>query len=644
MDMAITKFRRDLRVTSGEWVEKAERLRGQVQKAQAQNQEFYHKRHARKERSPSADSTEIVEVPPGENGKQVVGKRESKGAKAEVVETPEVQTAPDFMEVNPKAWQENKQREGTYWYNYSAWKDVKPPHNPWLVRGNRAGLYMAQGPLWVRVPQVVETCRNVYGGTASSSKIPAFELYVPLPGGKVHKCPSMKAMWDLCYAVGTSAMFTAAEAAERGDLARLWQNKPRAQVADTNKAVVLLDQAAQGAETLPVDIFGPVGDVTATPSPSPSRSPTPTPTPVRTPAPQPQAEARRGAAAVIPTPSMRPVQDRRVSSVDPQFPTAYTVPEPPSEVEGTSTSVSVPALSGPEHAAAHPSVTHITDTLVRMGYLDDLQKGVFMLRDPLGDEAVGRRNKVAKHIKNRNDAEEAMLVLCREGKMELVGNHLFRVLHFEDEEPVGRTRSSPDTLDSQPPKKKPKQAQAKPKVRKSVNSEPAQSANLYDANNPKPRALLAGLPASQVGNRETGVHKAPMIDNSGPNPACLINGKVLPVILLDYGSESVITGRAGARQMGLKPSMMDLGAVALRVADGETTQAFDRTKQPIEFVFTPKTPDETKVLSHVIVINSENADTMLGMSVLGKIGLTANPYKGRVKYYVNWKEPNTHKA
>jgi hypothetical protein len=65
------------------------------------------------------------------------------------------------------------------------------------------------------------------------------------------------------------------------------------------------------------------------------------------------------------------------------------------------------------------------------------------------------------------------------------------------------------------------------------------------------------------------VHKAPRIDNCGPNPACLINGKVLPVILLDYGAESVITGRAGARQMGLKPSMMDLGAVALRVADEE---------------------------------------------------------------------------
>jgi hypothetical protein len=80
-----------------------------------------------------------------------------------------------------------------------------------------------------------------------------------------------------------------------------------------------------------------------------------------------------------------------------------------------------------------------------------------------------------------------------------------------------------------------------------------------------------------------------MIDNSGPNPACLINEKVLPVILLDCGAELVITDRAGARQMGLTRSIMDLGAVALRVVDGEITRAFDRTKHLVEFVFNPKT-------------------------------------------------------
>jgi hypothetical protein len=163
MDLAI---QRDFRVTSGLWIKKAARLRGQVQKAQATNQEAYHKPQARRERSPFEESTEVVELGPREKGKQVVGKRESKRARAEEVETPL-----DLMEVSPKGWQDNKQREGTYRYNYSAWKDVKPPHNPWLVRGNRTGLYMKQGPLWVRVPPVVETCRKVYGGTATSAKI-----------------------------------------------------------------------------------------------------------------------------------------------------------------------------------------------------------------------------------------------------------------------------------------------------------------------------------------------------------------------------------------------------------------------------------------------------------------------------------------
>jgi hypothetical protein len=270
---------------------------------------------------------------------------------------------------------------------------------------------------------------------------------------------------------------------------------------------------------------------------------------------------------------------------------------------------------------------------------------VYLLSDPLGTELMGRRNKVAKHIKSKADAEEAMLVLCWEGKMEFLNNGLFRIPHFEeDEKPSGLDKASSGSSEHQPLKKKAKKVQAKPKVRKSIKSEPAKSANLYDAENPNLRALLAGLSATQVANRETGVHKAPRIDNSGPNPACLINGKVLPVILLDYGAESVITGRAGARQMELKPSMMDLGAVALRVADGGTTRAFDRPKHPVEFVFNPKPQNKTKVLLHVIVVNTEDADTLLRMSVLGKIGLTANPYKGRVTYYVNWKEPNARKA
>jgi hypothetical protein len=156
---------------------------------------------------------------------------------------------------------------------------------------------------------------------------------------------------------------------------------------------------------------------------------------------------------------------------------------------------------------------------------------VYLLSDPLGTELMGRRNKVAKHIKSKADAEEAMLVLCREGKMEFLNNRLLRIPHFEkDKKPSGHDKASSGTSEHQPLKKGAKKVQAKPKVRKSVKSKPAKSANLYDVKNPNLRALLAGLPATGVANRKTGVHKAPKIDNCGLNYACLINRKVLPVI------------------------------------------------------------------------------------------------------------------
>jgi hypothetical protein len=79
-------------------------------------------------------------------------------------------------------------------------------------------------------------------------------------------------------------------------------------------------------------------------------------------------------------------------------------------------SVSAPTLSDAAQAASHPNVTHLTDTLVRMGYLEDLQKGVFLLSDPLGTEHMGQRNRIAKHIKSKADAEEAMLVCAAREK------------------------------------------------------------------------------------------------------------------------------------------------------------------------------------------------------------------------------------
>jgi hypothetical protein len=58
---------------------------------------------------------------------------------------------------------------------------------------------------------------------------------------------------------------------------------------------------------------------------------------------------------------------------------------------------------------------------------------VYLLSDPLGIELMGQRNKVAKHIKSKADAEKAMLIFCREGKMEFLNNGLFRIPHFEED-------------------------------------------------------------------------------------------------------------------------------------------------------------------------------------------------------------------
>jgi hypothetical protein len=106
----------------------------------------------------------------------------------------------------------------------------------------------------------------------------------------------------------------------------------------------------------------------------------------------------------------------------------------------------------------------------------------------------------------------------------------------------------------------------------------------------------------------------------------------------------VVVGQTAARQAGIKPSMMRSGAVALRCANERVTKAFDRTIDPIPFVFNPGTEDETTVMAQVVVTYSE-ADTMLlGMSVIGKIGLVLNPYKGTLKYYVDWKTQGVRTA
>jgi hypothetical protein len=200
MDLTITKVQKDLCVTSGQWTEKAKPLRRQVQKAHATNQEAYHKPQARRERSSSEESTEVVELGPREKGKQMVGKRESKRDRTEEVETP-----PNLMEVSPKGWQDSKQREGTYRYNYSAWKDVKPPHNPWLVREQGRALHEAGAALCAG-PTGCGDLQEGVRGHGDLSEDPGVRVVRPPPRRQGPQVPQHEGhvgpvllRWDVCH-------------------------------------------------------------------------------------------------------------------------------------------------------------------------------------------------------------------------------------------------------------------------------------------------------------------------------------------------------------------------------------------------------------------------------------------------------------
>jgi hypothetical protein len=347
--------------------------------------------------------------------------------------------------------------------------------------------------LFVRIPSVVQVCRKVSG------KSPAFKIYVPLPPasipgkGNIIMLNDLKGLEDLCYSVNDLAMFVPEVDLEGVDIVKKWHDDTKSRVTDLDEATAWLLQYVldRGNEQVDVEVYGPATDSGKQEQEALVQEQG---TQVHG-----REEARRGAGGT---------QVRTVAQ-ESAFTMVYV--EPVAEEEQ---SVSAATLSGAAQAASHPNVAHFTDTLARMGYLQDFQNGVYLLLDPLGTELMGRRNKVAKHTKSKADAEKAMLILCREGKMEFLNNGLFRIPHFEeDKKPSGQDKASLGSSEHQPLKKKAKKVQAKPKVRKSIKSKPAKSANLYDAENPNLRALLAGLPATQVANRETGVHKAPRIDN-----------------------------------------------------------------------------------------------------------------------------------
>jgi hypothetical protein len=212
-------------------------------------------------------------------------------------------------------------------------------------------------------------------------------------------------------------MFVPEADLEGVDIVKKWHNDTKSCVTELDEATARLSQYVLNRcnEQVDVDVYGP-----ATDSGKQEQEAL-----VQEQATQVQGreEARRGAGGT------------RVRTVAQESAFTMAFVEPVAEEEE---SVSAATLSGAAQTASHPNVAHFTDTLVRMGYLQDFQNGVYLLSDPLGTKLLGRRNKLAKHIKSKADAEEAMPVLCREGKMEFLNNGLFKIPHFEeDKKPSG---------------------------------------------------------------------------------------------------------------------------------------------------------------------------------------------------------------
>jgi hypothetical protein len=286
----------------------------------------------------------------------------------------------------------------------------------------------------VRIPSVVQVYRKVSG------KSPAFEIYLPLPPaktpgkGNIMMLNSLKGLEDLCYSVGDLAMFVPEADLEGVDIVKKWHDNTKSRLTDLDEATARLAQYVieRGNEQVDVDVYGPATDSGKQEQEALVQEQG---TQV-----QGQEEARRSASGT---------QVRTVAQ-ESAFTMAHV--EPVAEEER---SVSAATLSGAAQAASHPNVAHFTDTLVRMGYLQDFQNGVYLLSDPLGTELMGQRNNVAKYIKSKADAEEAMLVLCREGKMEFLNNGLMRIPHFEeDEKPSGQDKASSGTSEHQPLKRR----------------------------------------------------------------------------------------------------------------------------------------------------------------------------------------------
>jgi hypothetical protein len=217
---------------------------------------------ARRERSPSL---EMVESNVKATGKTVVKNRQTKRAREEkgaqkAARRTLTPSKPDYKLVSPEEWEQAKQTEGTYRYNQKEWREDE--RDLWSIRGNRAKTLQKRATLFMRIPSVVQVCRKVSG------KLPAFEIYVPLPPartpgkGNIIMLNSLKGLEDFCYSVGNLAMFVPEADLEGVDIVKKWHNDTKSRVTDLNEATARLAQYVIKCsdEQVDVDVYGPATD------------------------------------------------------------------------------------------------------------------------------------------------------------------------------------------------------------------------------------------------------------------------------------------------------------------------------------------------------------------------------------------------
>lgn len=72
----------------------------------------------------------------------------------------------------------------------------------------------------------------------------------------------------------------------------------------------------------------------------------------------------------------------------------------------------------------------------------------------------------------------------------------------------------------------------------------------------------------------------------------------------------------------------------IRTCTGALTDRLDQTKEPLSFVPNSDTSHELTIMAHVVIVNHNVPNTLIGMSIMGPAELTPDTRKKWAKYYV----------